>query len=47
MPKDEKQGSHRAPLTSIKVEGPCELVGKDVAGPLKETFIWNNLKIWK
>ena len=33
--------SHRAPLISIKVEEPWELVGIDVAGPLKETKAGN------
>ena len=33
--------SHRAPLISIKVEEPWELVGIDVAEPLKETKFGN------
>ena len=35
--KQKPKRHHQAPLVSIRVEKPWELVGIDVAGPLKET----------
>jgi hypothetical protein len=39
--KMKSKRSHRSPLISIKVEEPWELLGIDVAGPLKETKFGN------
>ena len=39
--KMKSKRSHRAPLISIKVEEPWELVSIDLAGPLKETKFGN------